>query len=158
MSAARNSDESRKRHAASCDNSDSRYEPLLLWSKLFSSYMLRMIKDEKEEAERKEGMMKDGDEDGEGEGSTSRGDVSHAGTPRPDGGMTPGHASQSGEGSSLRVPPQDRLKPLSRDVSAAPSPARSGAADDTEMADMGANSGDGEEDGEDRSEIKMDES
>ncbi|CAN9183737.1 unnamed protein product [Alternaria alternata] len=137
--------------------------------------MLRMIKDEKEEAERKEGMMKDGDEDGEGEGSTSRGDVSHAGTPRPDGGMTPGHASQSGEGSSLRVPPQDRLKPLSRDVSAAPSPARSGAADDAEMVDLGANSGDGndgdssgleegedledgEEDGEDRSEIKMDES
>ena len=138
--------------------------------------MLRMIKDEKEEAERKEGMMKDGDEDGEGEGSTSRGDVSHAGTPRPDGGMTPGHASQSGDGSSsLRVPPQDRLKPLSREASAAPSPARSGAADDTEMADLGAHSGDandgdssgleegedledGEEDGEDHTDTKMDES
>jgi hypothetical protein len=115
--------------------------------------MLRMIKDEKEEAERKEGMMKDGDEDGEGEGSTSRGDASHAGTPRPDGGMTPVHVSQGGEGaSSLRVPPQDRLKPLSRNTSAAPSPARSGVAEDTEMADSGdANGGDssGLEEGED---------
>ncbi|KAK1918118.1 hypothetical protein P3342_000838 [Pyrenophora teres f. teres] len=134
--------------------------------------MLRMIKDEKEEAERKEGMMKD--DDGEGEGSTSRGDISHAGTPRPDGGMTPGHASQSGEASSLRVPPQDRLRPLSREVSAVRSPARSNVVDDTEMADSGANSGDthvdyssgleegedledGEEDGEEPS-IDMDES
>jgi hypothetical protein len=138
--------------------------------------MLRMIKDEKEEAERKEGMMKDADEDGEGEGSTSRGDVSHAGTPRPDGGMTPVHVSQGGEAStSLRVPPQDRLKPLSREGSVAPSPARSGAVDDTEMADSGANSGDanaddssgieegedvedGEDDSEDRPAMKMDES
>ncbi|EUC49585.1 hypothetical protein COCMIDRAFT_1630 [Bipolaris oryzae ATCC 44560] len=136
--------------------------------------MLRMIKDEKEEAERKEGMMKDGDEDGEGEGSMSRGDVSHAGTPRPDGGMTPVHASQGGEGSSLRAPPQDRLKPLSRDVSVAPS-ARSGAAEDTEMADLGTNSGhanaddsdgleegedleDGEHDGDDGPSMSMDES
>jgi predicted nucleic acid-binding Zn-ribbon protein len=119
--------------------------------------MLRMIKDEKEEAERKEGMMKDGDEDGEGEGSTSRGDVSHVGTPRPDGGMTPIHVSQTGEGSStLKVPPHDRLRPLSREQSAAPSPARSGFAEDAEMAELGANSGDanaedssGVEEGED---------
>ncbi|KAF1848666.1 uncharacterized protein K460DRAFT_375489 [Cucurbitaria berberidis CBS 394.84] len=138
--------------------------------------MLRMIKDEKEEAERKEGMMKDGDEDGEHEGSTSRGDVSHVGTPRPEGGLTPVHLSQSGEGSSmLRVPPQDRLKPLSREVSVVASPARSGVVEDTDMADSGANSGDanaddssgleegedledGEDDGEDRSASKMDES
>lgn len=139
--------------------------------------MLRMIKDEKEEAERKEGMMKDGDEDGEGEGSTSRGDVSHVGTPRPDGGMTPIHISQSGEGSqSLKVPPHDRLKPLSQEASAVPSPARSAAAEDTEMADSGANSGDahadddssgieegedleeGEDDEDDRPGSKMDES
>lgn len=105
--------------------------------------MLRMIKDEKEEAERKEGMMKDGDEDGEGEGSISRGDVSHVGTPRPDGGMTPIHVSQGGEASqSLKVPPQDRLKPLSRDVSVAPSPARSSVHEDTPMAYSGAPSGD----------------
>lgn len=138
--------------------------------------MLRMIKDEKEEAERKEGMMKDGDEDGEGEGSTSRGDVSHAGTPRPDGSMTPVHASQGGEASSsLRVPPQDRLKPLSRDASAAPSSGKSGVVEDTDMADLRANSGDvddgdssgleegedledGEDDGEDHPSIRMDES
>jgi hypothetical protein len=137
--------------------------------------MLRMIKDEKEEAERKEGMMKDGDEEGEGEGSTSRGEGSRVGTPRPDGGMTPVHASHTGDGnSSLRVPPKDRLHPLSRDTSAAPSPARSGAVEDTEMADSGANSGekddessgleegedleDGEDDGEEKSEVKMDES
>jgi hypothetical protein len=115
--------------------------------------MLRMIKDEKEEAERKEGMMKDGDEDGDGEGTTSREDASHAGTPRPDGGMTPLHASQGAEGaSSLRVPPQDRLKPLSRGGSAAPSPARSGAAEDTEMVDSGDGNADdssGLEEGED---------
>jgi hypothetical protein len=138
--------------------------------------MLRMIKDEKEEAERKEGMMKDGDEEGEGEGSTSRGDTSRVGTPRPDGGMTPVHASQGGEGSSLRVPPKDRLHPLSRDVSAAPSTAPSGMVEDTDMADSGANSGegnddgdssgleegedveDGEDDSEDKSGLKMDES
>jgi hypothetical protein len=137
--------------------------------------MLRMIKDEKEEAERKEGMMKDGDEEGEGEGSTSRGDTSRVGTPRPDGGMTPVHASQGGEGSSLRVPPKDRLHPLSRDVSAAPSPAPSGMVEDTDMADSGANSGEGNDDGdssgleegedvedgddsEDKSGLKMDES
>ncbi|KAL6707601.1 hypothetical protein ACN47E_003951 [Coniothyrium glycines] len=138
--------------------------------------MLRMIKDEKEEAERKEGMMKDGDEDGEGEGSTSREDVSRVGTPRPDGGMTPGHVSQIGDGSStLKVPPHDRLRPLSREQSAAPSPARSGVVEDTEMAESGAISGDinaddssgleegedledGEDDGEDHTTNKMDES
>jgi hypothetical protein len=108
--------------------------------------MLRMIKDEKEEAERKEGMMKD-EEDGEGEGSTSRGDVSHAGTPRPDGGMTPVHISQSGEGSAaLKVPPQERLRALSREVSVAPSPAREAGREDTTMADVGITSGDGQAD------------
>ncbi|KAH8724422.1 Tho complex subunit 7-domain-containing protein [Phaeosphaeriaceae sp. PMI808] len=134
--------------------------------------MLRMIKDEKEEAERKEGMMKDGDEEGEGEGSTSRGDASRVGTPRPDGAMTPIHPSQSGEGSSsLKVPPKDRLHPLSRDTSVAPSPARSGAVEDTEMADQGANSDgdssgleegedleDGEDDGGSPSVVRPDES
>jgi chromosome segregation ATPase len=135
--------------------------------------MLRMIKDEKEEAERKEGMMKD-EEEGDGEGSTSRGDTSHVGTPRPDGGMTPIHVSQSGEGSaSLKVPPQERLKALSREASAAPSPSASGGREDTAMADAGANPGDiqaddseieegedleeGEDDGEDSSN-RMDES
>jgi hypothetical protein len=149
--------------------------------------MLRLIKDEKEEAERKEGMMKDGDEDGEGEGSTSRGDVSHVGTPRPDGGMTPIHVSQGGDDSQkLKVPPQDRLKPLSRASSAAPSTAapstaapsisKSRNAGDAEMVDSGAVSGDanadddssgieegedledGEDDGDERHTTRMDES
>lgn len=109
--------------------------------------MLRMIKDEKEEAERKEGMMKDGDEDGERDGSDSRGDISHVGTPRPDGGMTPGNASQGGEGSSaLKLPPQDRLKPLSREASVAPSAGQPSAAEDAEMADSGVTAGDADAD------------
>lgn len=94
--------------------------------------MLQLIKDEKEEAERKEGMMKDGDEEGDGEGSASRGEVSRVGTPRPEGGLTPMHPSQGAETSStLKVPPQDRLRPLSREASAAPSLSRSMAAEDT---------------------------
>lgn len=142
--------------------------------------MLRMIKDEKEEAERKEGMMKDRDEEGDAEGSTTRGDVSHVGTPRPDGGMTPVHVSQTGDGSNTLKVPQDRLAPLSRDASVAPSLARSGVADDTEMRDSGENAedakaddssgleegedvedGEEEEDGSERGEIserEMDES
>jgi hypothetical protein len=101
--------------------------------------MLRMIKDEKEEAERKEGMMKDRDD--EGEISSTRGDVSHAGTPRPDGGMTPVHTSQAADNSNtstLKVP-QNRLAPLSRDSSVAPSLARSGAAEDNEMVESSKN-------------------
>ncbi|PVH95637.1 hypothetical protein DM02DRAFT_146568 [Periconia macrospinosa] len=93
--------------------------------------MHRMIKDEKEEAERKEGMMKDRDEEGDGE--TTRGDVSHAGTPRPDGGMTPIHFSQSMEASNTLKVPQDRLAPLSRSQSVAASPGKSDVDEDTKM-------------------------
>lgn len=93
--------------------------------------LMRMIKDEKEEAERKEGMMKDRDEEGDGEGTSTRGDASHAATPRPDGGATPIHVSQSADSSSGLKIPQDRLAPLS----AAGSPARSGAGEDTEMGE-----------------------
>jgi Tho complex subunit 7 len=50
--------------------------------------MLRMIRDEKEEAERKEGM--EVDQDTEREGTTTKGETSVVGTPRPDGeGATP---------------------------------------------------------------------
>ncbi|KAF2711309.1 hypothetical protein K504DRAFT_465074 [Pleomassaria siparia CBS 279.74] len=104
--------------------------------------MLRMIKDEKEEAERKEGMMKDGDEENDVEGSTTRGDASHVGTPRPDAGSaTPMHLSQNAEGGGTLKVPQDRLAPMSRSTSAAPSLAGS-ALEDTEMAESGAQSGD----------------
>ncbi|KKY28548.1 hypothetical protein UCRPC4_g00537 [Phaeomoniella chlamydospora] len=46
----------------------------------------RLIRDEKEEAERREGMDDEGGEDGEG---STRGRTSLVGTPRPDGGHTP---------------------------------------------------------------------
>jgi len=97
--------------------------------------MLRMVKDEKEEAERKEGMMKDRDD--EGDASSARGDGSRMGTPRPDGAMTPSHASQNAEGSSTLRVPQDRLAPLSRGPSAAASPARSGVSEDAKMGETG---------------------
>lgn len=126
--------------------------------------MLRMIKDEKEEAERKEGMMKDRDDEGDGEGSTTRGDVSHVGTPRPDGGLTPIHISQSADTSNTLKVPHDRLAPLSRDASVAPSPAASAGVDDAEMGEAGENGGDtqadhssGPEEGEDVEEGEDDE-
>lgn len=108
--------------------------------------MLRLIRDEKEEAERKEGM--DGGEDADdGEGSTTRGEASIVGTPRPDvGGSTPMHISQEGEGlgSSTLAVPKGRLGPLSMGSSRAPSPSRPEREDgnDTDMANSGANSRD----------------
>jgi len=72
------------------------------------------------------------------------------------------HVSQSGEGASTLKVPQDRLAPLSRSNSAAPSPARS-VLEDTEMADSGAQSGDaraddssGIEEGEEEEDGEMD--
>jgi hypothetical protein len=116
--------------------------------------MLRMIKDEKEEAERKEGMMKDGDEENDGEGSTTRGDASHVGTPRPDGGATPMHIQ--GESQNTLKVPQDRLAPVSRSGSAAPSLARS-AMEDTEMTsgDAHADDSSGIEEGEEEEDGEM---
>ncbi|KAF2650962.1 hypothetical protein K491DRAFT_666440 [Lophiostoma macrostomum CBS 122681] len=120
--------------------------------------MLRMIKDEKEEAERKEGMMKDDAEDGEG--STSRGGASQVGTPRPDGGATPMHISNDDASQSLKVP-QDRLAPLSRGNSVAPSPGKSGAEDtpmaDSSTADAQADDSSGPEEGEEAEDGQMDE-
>ena len=97
--------------------------------------LMQMIKDEKEEAERKEGMR---DDEGDDKDASTRADVSHAGTPRPDGGLTPVHPSQTGEPSNtLKVPPHDRLSALS----VAASPAPSGAGEDTEMGESGDNVG-----------------
>lgn len=60
----------------------------------------RLIRDEKEEVERREGMEEE--EDGE-DGDASRGRTSTIGTPRPDhGGLTPMHPSQE-PGSSVSV-------------------------------------------------------
>ncbi|KAK3208011.1 hypothetical protein GRF29_96g1104194 [Pseudopithomyces chartarum] len=101
--------------------------------------LMQMIKDEKEEAERKEGMR---DDEGDDKEASTRGDVSHAATPRPDGGLTPVHVSQTADPSnSLKVPPQDRLSALS----AGASPAPSGAGDDTDMAEAGGNAADDSE-------------
>ncbi|KAF1979649.1 hypothetical protein BU23DRAFT_548851 [Bimuria novae-zelandiae CBS 107.79] len=95
--------------------------------------LMQMIKDEKEEAERKEGMR---DDEGDDKEASTRGDVSHAATPRPDGGLTPVHVSQTADSSnSLKVPPQDRLSALS----AGASPAPSGAGEDTDMAEAVGN-------------------
>ncbi|KAJ4347104.1 uncharacterized protein N0V89_011041 [Didymosphaeria variabile] len=97
--------------------------------------LMQMIKDEKEEAERKEGMR---DDEGDEKDASTRADISHAGTPRPDGGLTPVHVSQTGESSNtLKVPPQDRLSALN----VATSPVPSGTGEDTEMGESGDNTG-----------------
>jgi hypothetical protein len=79
--------------------------------------MLAMIKDEKEEAERKEGMEGGGDET---DHSSARAGMSSVGTPRPDGGSsTPLPDADAGERLAqplLRVP--------SRSGSRMPSPSR----------------------------------
>lgn len=108
--------------------------------------MLRMIKDEKEEAERKEGMMNDAED---GEGSTTRGIGSQVGTPRPDvGSGTPMHTGSGDDQSqSLRPPAQDRLASLSKDHSQAASPARSGVVD-LEMSERPDDDSSGMEEGE----------
>lgn len=118
--------------------------------------MLRMIKDEKEEAERKD-MMKNGDDIEDGEASTTKGEMSHVGTPRPDvGSSTPLHVHDG-----LKVP-QDRLAPLSRSPSAARSTKPSAEdGQDIEMVDTenahdeeewsGFESGEEREDGMDES-------
>ncbi|OCK81512.1 hypothetical protein K432DRAFT_434089 [Lepidopterella palustris CBS 459.81] len=106
--------------------------------------LLRLIRDEKEEAERKEGMDDNEDVD-DGEGSTTRGEASIVGTPRPDvGGSTPLHISQEGEGSLTLAVPKSRLAPVSQNSSRAPSPSRLYREDgqDTDMADSGLNSAD----------------
>ena len=70
----------------------------------------RLIRDEKEEVERREGMEERGDDgdEGSGEAGSSRGGrASAVATPRPDaGGATPLHAGleTSGDGRSLAVP------------------------------------------------------
>ena len=82
--------------------------------------MLRLIRDEKEEAERKEGM--EGGQS-ERESSPHRGTASFVGTPRFDEGGTPLPDGEGNEGierwhpARLKVPPQ----PMSRSTSRAPS-------------------------------------
>lgn len=106
--------------------------------------MLRIIRDEKEEAERKEGMEGRGDVD-EGDGPVSRA-ASHAGTPRPDqGGATPLRAGSEPETTTdLKLPPQRfRAAPTSSPAlanSRQPSPAQQATnkskADDPQDTEM----------------------
>ena len=71
--------------------------------------MLRIIRDEKEEAERKEGMEGRSDVD-EGDGPASRA-ASHAGTPRPDqGGATPLRVGSEPDVTMDLKPPLQRLR------------------------------------------------
>ena len=102
-------------------------------------HMLSKIKEDKEEAERKD-MMKNGDDVEDGEASTVKGEVSYAGTPRPDaGGSTPLHTQESETTGQLKVP-RDRLAPVSRSPSVAPSTKQENSANredkkDHEMVD-----------------------
>lgn len=99
--------------------------------------MLRLIRDEKEEAERKEGM--EGGEEGldEGpDGSSAKGEASAAGTPRPDiGGQTPNpaHGSHLAVHGSLLSAPSPAAS-----FGGAGSPARRD--DDRDMAGSGNDS------------------
>ncbi|KAF2457626.1 Tho complex subunit 7-domain-containing protein [Lineolata rhizophorae] len=100
--------------------------------------LLRLIRDEKEEAERKEGM-EGGEDVDDGEGSTTRGEPSVVGTPRPDGSATPMHVPQeeSQGAARLGVGQKGRLLPSStpaRGTSREQSPASS-KRDDGELPD-----------------------
>lgn len=110
-----------------------------------SMRLRRLIRDEKEEVERREGMDEDGDGSGEGDGHTPRpGSASGNATPRPDGGVASAVPKVLGEdGSStpmrdspapstneggLKPPPEmsgNRSQAGSRSGSRDPSPARS---------------------------------
>ncbi|KAL9109027.1 MAG: hypothetical protein Q9227_006267 [Pyrenula ochraceoflavens] len=96
----------------------------------------RLIRDEKEEAERLEGM-EEGDD-----GEESRGRGSNAGTPKPEtGGLTPMHPSQQGSGGLTPRPHgQDRsargVSPLRQEVTRTGTPAVP-EVEDADMADEG---------------------
>lgn len=109
--------------------------------------MLRMIRDEKEEAERKEGMEEADDAaTGEQDGASTKGAISAIGTPRPhdnDGGATPLTALKEAEDTPASRE-ESLLKPMATplSISRAASPARTDAASqiedskDIEMEDL----------------------
>ncbi|KAJ4396875.1 hypothetical protein N0V93_001097 [Gnomoniopsis smithogilvyi] len=130
-----------------------------------SMRLRRLIRDEKEEVERREGMDEDGDGSGEGDGHTPRpGSASGNATPRPDGGVAsavPKGVGEDGSGTPMRDSPapstnEGGLKPPpetssarsragSRSGSRDPSPARSAEpegrsreGEDVEMGDENA--------------------
>lgn len=100
--------------------------------------MLRLIKDEKEEVERREGM--EGQEDGDEDGASARGRISNAGTPRPEGGATPLHPGTDTEGSGglLRPGGKSSMRGSPAPEVDAGSPRRSAdIEEDEDMADEG---------------------
>jgi hypothetical protein len=90
--------------------------------------MLRLIRDEKEEAERKEGMQGPGDEDG----MVTRGLPSGAQTPHST--MEYGRNNENGDSDTLKPPPANLAG--SRTGSRAPTPGRTDAGDDVEMGEV----------------------
>ena len=95
----------------------------------------RLIRDEKEEVERREGMVEDDEgEDGDG---VSRGKLSAMGTPH--GGATPLHVQDEGSSTagSLMVHKRKGARSSSRGNSPAPSTASRQEKDDVAMADEG---------------------
>lgn len=100
--------------------------------------MLRLIKDEKEEVERREGM--EGQEDGDEDGGSARGRISNAGTPRPEGGATPLHLGTDTEGQGGLLHPGGKTSVRGSPAPEADigTPAPSGELeDDEDMADEG---------------------
>ena len=114
--------------------------------------MLRLIRDEKEEVERREGMedKEDGDD---GDAGLARERISHAGTPRPEGGATPLHPGTDAEAAGGLLRPRGRS---SAQQSPAPdeaaTPAKSAEDDDADMADEGELEEDDEQPEAERSE------
>lgn len=95
--------------------------------------MLSMIRDEKEEAERKEGMEGGGDD-----GSFTRGQASAVGTPRFDGENTPIPQTDGQDSSDRLAPPTDLLRAPShsRAGSRAQSPGKTDTERDVEMGEV----------------------
>lgn len=91
-----------------------------------SMRLRRLIRDEKEEVERREGMDEDGDGSGEGDGHTPRpGSASGNATPRPDGGVASAVPKALGEDGSS-TPMRDSPAPSTNDGGLKPPPDTSG--------------------------------
>lgn len=92
-----------------------------------SMRLRRLIRDEKEEVERREGMDEDGDGSGEGDGHTPRpGSASGNATPRPDGGIASAVPKSVGEDGGS-TPMRDSPAPSTHDGGLKPPPDTSGS-------------------------------
>jgi hypothetical protein len=97
--------------------------------------MLRMIKDEKEEAERKEGMEGGGDYR---DSNSARDQISAVGTPRFDGENTPMRQADGHDHNDRLAPPLDHLRAASpaKSGSRAQSPGKTDTDKDVEMGEV----------------------